>query len=613
MASSDLVLVGTYDFRVVVLSVTIAILGSYAGFEFATRALAHGTARQAWLVGGAIALAVGIWSMHYTGMVAFRLPVPTLYHWPTALLSYFPALFGSIASMLLLSKRSMSSRQVLASGIAQGGGISVLHYLSMNSMRLMAMHRYAPLLVALSVLLSMSFSVVSLRMQFLWRGQVFGRNLQRAIAVLAMGAGAISGMHYTAMAAVTFTPSAAAPDLSRCVQVSSLGTLGVGAVSLLVLVAAIMTSVVDRLRQQRALLEQLFEQSPEPAALLTVDHHIVRVNREFTRVFGYAPAEVARRPLFDLVVPQEFREEVRGYAETLRRGQRVDAEGVRQRKDGTRLRMSLVHVPVSVPGEQIAVYSIYRDITDRYRAAEQLRQSREQLRALAGRIEALREEERARISRELHDELGQSLTALRTELAWVKWKLDAMGSFPSGAEILERLVSVMDLVDGMVTAVRDIASELRPSVLDHLGVGSALQYECRRFQERSGMRCELLLPDQLSLPPEISTALFRIFQECLTNVVRHAGATNVVTELSLEGDGVTMRIQDDGRGIDEQALSDPQSLGLLGMRERVAFLGGEIVFEGGAERGTTVTVRIPSSPSRWETGPRADGEDSGPG
>jgi PAS domain S-box-containing protein len=592
------ILVGSYHFPTVVLSLMVALLGSYAAFELAAHAATRGTARHSWLVGGGTALAIGIWSTHYTGMLAFRLPVPMRYHWPTTLLSLVPALVASLVCLFVVINRvAMGSLRLWISGVVQGAGISVLHYTAMASMQMRATHHYSLPIVALSVALAMAISLVSLWLMFRLRDERIGRNVRRSAAALAMGV-AIAVMHYTGMAAAGFRPSAAPPDFSRSVEISSLGALGIGAVSLIVLVAASLSSVVDRMRQQRALLNDLFEQSPDPVALLTVDLRVVRVNREFTRVFGYGAAETVGRPLRDLVVPDDAQQDVQRYVDMVRQGQRVETEAVRRRKDGTRLHVSMVHVPISVPGEQIAVYSSYRDITERNRAAEQLRHSHQQLRALAGRLESLREDERTRISRELHDELGQTLTALSMDLVWVKWKLGEMGSSPSTAPILERLAGATELVDAMIAAVRQIAGDLRPSVLDNFGLFVAMQYECRRFHERSGIRCEVLLPEtQPPLSPELATAVFRILQECLTNVARHADASTVVAELNVEGDGLTMRVQDDGEGVTEEALGSPKSLGLLGMRERAALLGGEIDFRRGGECGTIVTLRIPRSPS----------------
>jgi signal transduction histidine kinase len=281
----------------------------------------------------------------------------------------------------------------------------------------------------------------------------------------------------------------------------------------------------------------------------------------------------------------------------------VDAEVVRQRKNGSRLEVSMIRVPVSLPGGKIAGYAIYRDITERKKAEGELRQSREQLRALTGRLETLREAERIRISREIHDELGQKLTGLKMDLLWMEQQLGELESLPAANAILDRVVGTTELVDGIVGTVQEIAAELRPSVLDKLGLGTALQYEARRFQDRAGIPCEVRVPEtELALSAEASTAFFRVFQESLTNVARHAHATKVEAELKAEPGFIVLSLRDNGKGITEADIANPQSLGLLGMKERVAQLGGEVVFQSHPGQGTLVAVRVPTAAAAPATG-----------
>jgi len=234
------------------------------------------------------------------------------------------------------------------------------------------------------------------------------------------------------------------------------------------------------------------------------------------------------------------------------------------------------------------------EIGERKLVEERLRMSRQNLRALTALVESLREDERIRISREIHDNLGGKLTGLKLDLQWTERKLGELNGSPEVNSLLDRIVAETELVDEIITMVQEIAGELRPGVLDKLGLETALQYEARRFQERTGIPCKIRLSEtEPTLPAEHSTALFRIFQECLTNVARHARATNVGAELTIEGDCVVLRVKDDGQGIAETDITNRESLGLLGMKERAELLGGEIHFERGPKEGTVVVVRIP--------------------
>ena len=236
------------------------------------------------------------------------------------------------------------------------------------------------------------------------------------------------------------------------------------------------------------------------------------------------------------------------------------------------------------------------DIEDRKHAEQMLRDSREQLRALTARLESLREEERMRISREIHDELGQNLTGLKMNLLRAERKLEELETSSLVNTVLDTIVSATALVDELVANVQQIATELRPGVLDKLGLGSALQYEARHFLERTGISWEVRLPEtEPDLSAETSITLFRIFQECLTNIVRHARATKVEAALELEDGWVTLCVEDNGRGITESEITNPNSLGLLGMTERAALLGGGIVFQRGANGGTFVNARVPKN------------------
>ena len=210
-----------------------------------------------------------------------------------------------------------------------------------------------------------------------------------------------------------------------------------------------------------------------------------------------------------------------------------------------------------------------------------------QLINLSREIQTIQEEEKARIAREVHDELGQSLTALKMELLHLNKKL------PDSA-LVENLRSMVQLVDTTITAVQKIAMDLRPPILDAFGLKEAIAWQADEYEKRFGLAVNVLgLADIPNLDNHLKTALFRIFQETITNVIRHAEATQAHIELNADGNYLFMNIIDDGKGIEEKAITDSYSIGLIGMRERVRPWKGEVCFFGQPGKGTCVEVKIP--------------------
>jgi signal transduction histidine kinase len=241
---------------------------------------------------------------------------------------------------------------------------------------------------------------------------------------------------------------------------------------------------------------------------------------------------------------------------------------------------------------EIAVLATeFNDMVERRLAAEeQLREGEQTLKALSDRLLVAQEEERGRIARELHDDLGQSLTALKMDIIGLLQRMPAGQSSP----IAERIVRTLDVT---VTAVQRISSELRPSVLDDLGLVAAIEAEALLFEERTGIECELSLAVNRTadtpIQPASATAIYRIVQEALTNVARHSNASRVELRLRERSDEILVEIRDDGNGITRAQIDGPESLGLIGIRERAHLAGGTVQFEGVAGRGTIVSLRIP--------------------
>ncbi len=235
-----------------------------------------------------------------------------------------------------------------------------------------------------------------------------------------------------------------------------------------------------------------------------------------------------------------------------------------------------------------SVRRLEEEVRERRRREEELRETAEKLRGLSAHLQSVREEEKRRIAREVHDTLGQLLTGLKIEVSLLSRRL-------SGDEEAEaRLAELAGMVDDTIKAVRDISSELRPSVLDDLGLLAALEWQSGKFEEMSGVACAVRAgPDADTRRKDVAEALFRIAQEALTNVARHAGARGVEIYLIREGEDLVMRVEDDGRGVDAEELEAPHSLGVLGMRERAYSVGGSLSIRRREGGGTVVEVRVP--------------------
>jgi two-component system, NarL family, sensor histidine kinase UhpB len=226
------------------------------------------------------------------------------------------------------------------------------------------------------------------------------------------------------------------------------------------------------------------------------------------------------------------------------------------------------------------------------RTADDIAASGDSLRQLSARLETAREEERTRVARELHDELGQVLTSLKLEFMWLIDRIRQRDPRPD-VQFVNKLQSLTGLVELSIATVRRISGDLRPAVLDHLGLPAAIEWEATKFEARTGIRCRFA--SQLTrreLDRDRAIAVYRILQEALTNVARHAHAGAVHVDLRGRGRFLNLIVKDNGRGITRAESSSPQSVGLLGMRERARLLGGNVTITGTPGRGTTVTLQV---------------------
>ena len=388
MADSSMAMVGSYDYGLVALSVIIAIFASYAALDLAARTTqTRGWVRVSWLIGGATAMGVGIWSMHYIGMLAFRLPVLVLYDWPTVLLSLLAAVFAAAVALFVVSRQRMDWLQTLAGSAIMGSGIAIMHYTGMAAMRLPAMCSYNRPLVILSVVLAIIISLVALSLTFRLREDRKATGLRKLVSAIVMGA-AIPVMHYTGMAAARFTPSSAIPDTSHAVSTSTLSIAGVSAVTLVLLGVAVLSSAVGRrfsaqafkLREHEKRVLAITQTAPDAIVSADSGGRITYFNPAAERMFGYTTAQATGQPL-TLLMPERFHAAHQAGVERFLAtrdprliGKSLELVGKKKNRDEFPFSLSLS--AWETDGE-ISFTGILRDISERKRAEEALRLSEE--------------------------------------------------------------------------------------------------------------------------------------------------------------------------------------------------------------------------------------------
>lgn len=334
-------------------------------------------------------------------------------------------------------------------------------------------------------------------------------------------------------------------------------------------------------------------------AIVTVDEsqRIVLFNAAAEKVFGRPRDAVLGQPL-EMLIPERLRAAHREHIG------RFAATGVTSRRMG----VSTVLLGLRANNEEFPIEAsisqhtedrrklftvILRDVTERVRADAALQRSKDELREFATIASSVREQEKHRVARELHDELAQALTALKMDLAWIKDSLPA-----GGQPLLPKLEAMQAMLDSTVKATRRIASDLRPLMLDDLGLIPAAEWLVQNFVERSGMQCEFDFdPPELELQDPHATAVFRILQESLANVARHAQASRVNVTINVRGGEIILRVRDNGRGFELGGPRKPKSFGLVGLRERAYLLDGDISVDTAPGKGTLIEVRIPLRPT----------------
>ena len=346
----------------------------------------------------------------------------------------------------------------------------------------------------------------------------------------------------------------------------------------------------ERVLEMAALESSVLDAVPQAIVGLH-NRRVIFANNAVKDTFGWSREELIGKNVTIFYRSRNESEEIAHYFySTLKRQRTFVNEFYCKRKDGKDIlcRMRAARIGDKLKEKRIVI--TYEDITEKRQAEEELKRSREQLRNLSAYLQSAREKESTRIAREIHDELGQSLTALQMDVSWLGIQL------PEGhTRFMDKIRRMETLVNATIDSVHRIITELRPILLDDLGLTAAIEWQAQEFQERSGIVCDVDMNCvDSTIDKDLATTLFRVFQETLTNVGRHSGATAVRVRLVQEDHELRLEVGDNGKGITRKQVSNPRSFGIMGIRERVNLWNGSVHITGKRGRGTTVTIQIPT-------------------
>jgi two-component system sensor histidine kinase/response regulator len=558
MTSPDMVLASSYDYLLVALSATIAILASYAALDLAGRVTAaRGKARLLWLSGGAIAMGFGIWSMHYIGMLAFRLPVPVQYDWPTVLLSLLAAVLASAVALFVVSRHQMGVIRASLGSILMGGGIAAMHYIGMAAMRLPAMCRYSPSLFILSIALAIVISFVALWLTFYFRTETTAWSWRKAVSALVMGA-AIPVMHYTGMAAATFTPSTSShQDLSHAVSVSSLSVVGITIVTLMVLGLVLLTSLADRRFSIQALeLEssrrhhQIIETALDAFVEMDSDGLITNWNARAETTFGWSRSEAIGQALSKIIIPNQYREaHTQGLRCFLATGEgpvlnkRIEITALH--RDGSEFPIELA-ISSILWGKRRLFAAFVRDVTERKRAEQELARRAEEL----ARSNADLEQFAYVASHDLQEPLRMVASYTQLLARRYKGKLDAdadefIGFAVDGATRMQHLIQDLLSFSRVTTKGKEL------QVTDS---GAACDQAVANLRAAIAESGAVVTTGSLPTVRADATQLTQLFQNLIGNAIKYRNerTPEIQVAAALMEDRWVFSVQDNGIGIERQ-------------------------------------------------------------
>lgn len=365
--------------------------------------------------------------------------------------------------------------------------------------------------------------------------------------------------------------------------------------ALILIISVLLGYLVYRRRMEKALRESeeryrdLYENAPDMCHSVNRDGMVIYCNDTEARMLGYEKEEIIGKPITNFFTEKSKEIYAKEFPTLKDKKVHLGLEREFVRKDGSVLTTSLnIFTETDERGELKLTRTIARDITERKRLQE-LKESQEQLRSYSTHLENIREEEKKRIAREIHDQLGHALTTLSLDLSWICKRL------PDDIRTLvERTQAMSSLIESTIESVQRISAELVPGVLDHLGLVEAIKWQAEEFRKRTKLEFEISTnPETIKLDYDKALAVFRVFQEALTNIVRHAEARRVEVSVTAANSRLSLEVKDDGIGITENQIAHPGSIGIVGMKERVLHLGGEISFNSAPNKGTIVSLHIP--------------------
>jgi NO-binding membrane sensor protein with MHYT domain/signal transduction histidine kinase len=621
-------LIGSYNYPLVALSVSIAMFASYAALDLAGRVTAAGGwTRVFWVLGGAVAMGSGIWSMHYIGMLAFILPIPVAYHWPTVLLSLFAAVLASVIALYVVSRPKMGASRAVGGSVLMGAGIAGMHYIGMAAMRLRAICQFNPFLVVMSVVFAVLISFAALWITFHLRDEKKGTGWKKLGGAVVMGA-AIPVMHYTGMAAASFTPSGMPADLSHAVSVSTLSTAGITIVTFIVLGLALLTSWVDRrfavqtlelqekkLQRSEAYLAEAQRLSHTGSFGWKVSTGEIIWSEETFRIFQY---DRATKPTLELVRQRVHPDDAAFVKRTIDRasqeGKDFDYEYRLVMPDGSVKYVHVVTHALSTEPGSIEFVGAVTDTTKTKLAQESLRQAQADL-AHINRVTTMGE-----LAASLAHEIKQPISAVHTNAkTCLRWLGRDQPDIEEAREAVSRILQNITRASEIISRIRVLFKKEEPQ-RDSVDVNEVIREMISLLLGEAGRHAVSIHTELAPELPKVSADRVQL-QQVLMNLMLNgieaisegkvAGNLTIKSQQNLE-ERVLISVSDSGIGLppdradkvfDAFFTTKPQGtgMGLSISRSIIESHGGRLWATGNPDGGATFQFTLPVEPTLTAT------------